>query len=182
MLILLRSMKSKSNVRFLVSYSKRSPGLRVTLVLLLGVLMLTSCGGSSSASDQKICDFVADNALNLFVPTNLQELEKYRVLSDEEKYKIRVENKWFFRYQWEENESNSESLTYLISKDTDSQLQKSIKSIEEALKPMTLAGQIYAGAQNPNEAQREQLNILLESEQKATNEYFQLALRCTELF
>ncbi len=175
-------MKSKSNMGFLVSYSKRSPGLRLTLMLSLGVLMLSSCGSSPSASDQKICDFVADNSLNLFVPTNLEELEKYRVLSDEEKYKIRMENRWFFNYQWAKNVSNSESLTYMISKDTDSELQKLIKSIEEALKPMTLAGQIYAKAQNPNEAQREQLNILLASEQKATNEYFQLALRCTELF
>jgi hypothetical protein len=169
-----RAKETPQSIRFKV--------LRSFLVLSLGVLMLSSCGGSPSASDQKICDFVADNSLNLFVPTNLEELEKYRALSDEEKYKIRIENKWFFNYQWEENEDNSESLTYMISKDTDSQLQKSIESIEEALKPMTLAGQIYSGAQNPNEAQREQLNILLESEQKATNEYFQLALRCTELF
>ena len=169
--------RAKENPKFM-----RLTVLRSFLVLSLGALMLSSCGGSPTASDQKICDFVADNSLNLFVPTNLQELEKYRVLSNEEKYKTRIENKWFFNYQWEENESNSESLTYLISKDTDSQLQKSIISIEEALKPMTLAGQIYSGAQNPNEAQREQLNILLESEQKATNGYFQLALRCTELF
>jgi len=156
--------------------------LRSFLVLSLGVLMLSSCGGSPSASDKKICDYVAENSLNLLVPTNLEELEKYRVLSKEDKYKIRIEGKWFPSIQWEENESNSESLTYMISQDTDSKIQESIKTIEEALKPMVLAGQIYAGAQNPNEAQREQLNILLESEQKATNEYFQLALRCTELF
>ena len=156
--------------------------LRTFLVFLLGVLTLTSCGSQPSASDQKICDYVAEKSLNLLVATNLEELEGYRKLSKEEKYKIRTEGKWYPSIQWEENESNSESLTSMISKDTDSQLEKLIKSVEEVLKPMVLAGQIYAGAQNPNEAQREQLNILLESERKAANEYFQLSLRCTELF
>lgn len=47
---------------------------KLNLCLFLGVFLLTSCGSQPSASDQKICDFVADNSLNLFVPTNLQEL------------------------------------------------------------------------------------------------------------
>ncbi len=154
------------------------------LVGIAGIVLLaslTGCGAGMSASDQKICDFVASYPSELLVPTDMEELAQYMSLTGQEKFEVRRDNAWYVHDQWETNVDTAAGLRLMSDESTDGKIQQYLAGIELALANYVLDGEIYMSADVPNAGEQARLTSLLAAEAKATGLYKDIAFRCVEL-